>query len=63
MGQGISTDRLQETLLTIVHSSICNRNQNGALDENLILCAGADAKGPCKVSFHDYNNLSQNYDI
>ena len=58
--QETSTDKLQETVLPIVETSICIEriNETESVDENLIVCAGGASKGPCKVrhqtkiSFH-----------
>ena len=49
--QETSTDKLQETVVPIVQTSICTGKMNQAegLDENLIVCTGGAAKGPCKV--------------
>ena len=48
--QYTSTDELKETIIPIVESSLCVENQPDSEDENLILCAGGEGKGPCKVS-------------
>ena len=48
-----STDKLQETVITIVQSSNCaeRMNQNEGVNEDLIVCAGgAESEGPCKVN-------------
>ena len=49
--QETSTDKLQETLLTIVPSRNCIKRMNETedVDENLIVCGGGAAEGPCKV--------------
>ena len=49
--QKASTDRLQETVVPIVQSSICveRMNQTGDVNEDLIVCAGGKGAGPCKV--------------
>ena len=51
--QEFSTDKLQETVITIVPSSACKErmSQPELVDEDLIVCAGGDNEGgPCKVS-------------
>ena len=52
--QETSTDKLQETVIPIVHSSTCTDriNQTEGVDEHLILCAGGGRSGPCKVNQH-----------
>ena len=48
-----STDKLQETVIPIVQSSICTErmNQTESVSEDLIVCAGgAESGGPCKVN-------------
>ena len=49
--QATSTDKLQETVVPIVQTSNCRgkMNQTEGVDENLIVCTGGAAKGPCKV--------------
>ena len=50
--QETSTDKLQETVVPIVEASNCSERMNqteGVVDENLIVCTGGTAKGPCKV--------------
>ena len=49
--QETSTDKLRETLIPIVPSTKCLEKmaQTESIDENLIVCAGGIAKGPCKV--------------
>ena len=49
--QETSTDKLQETVITIVPSSNCieRMNQINGVDEDLILCTDVAEKGPCKV--------------
>ena len=49
--QETSTDKLQETVLPIVETSICieKMNETEGVDENLIVCGGGAAKGPCQV--------------
>ena len=49
--QDTSTDKLQETILPIVPSSNCieRMNETEGVDENLIVCGGGAAEGPCKV--------------
>ena len=51
--QKASTDRLQETVVPIVQSSICveRMNQTGDVNEDLIVCAGGKGAGPCKVNY------------
>ena len=51
--QEASTDRLQETVVPIVQSSICveRLNQTGGVNEDLIVCAGGKKTGPCKVNY------------
>ena len=46
-----STDKLQETVVPIVQTNNCTgrMNQTEGVDENLIVCTGGAAKGPCKV--------------
>ena len=51
--QETSTDKLQETVVPIVQSSICTErmNQTEGVNEDLIVCAGgAESGGPCKVN-------------
>ena len=58
--QETSIDKLQEIVVPIVQTSNCTArmNQTEGVDENLIVCTGGAAKGPCKVrqqtkmSFH-----------
>ena len=46
-----STDKLQETEVPIVQSSICTERMNQDWGEELIVCAGgAESGGPCKVT-------------
>ena len=47
-----STDKLQETVVPIVSTSNCfeRMNQTENVDENLLVCAGGEGAGPCKVS-------------
>ena len=47
-----STDKLQETVVPIVSTSNCfeRMNQTENVDETLLVCAGGDGAGPCKVS-------------
>ena len=49
--QDTSTDKLQETILPIVPNSNCieRMNETEGVDENLIVCGGGAAEGPCKV--------------
>ena len=49
--QETSTDKLQETVVPIVQTSNCAEimNQAEGVDENLIVCGGGAAEGPCKV--------------
>ena len=49
--QEFSTDKLQETVITIVPSSACKErmSQPELVDEDLIVCAGGSGAGPCKV--------------
>ena len=49
--QETSTDKLQETVVSIVPSSNCieRMNQTEPVDKNLIVCAGGAGGGPCKV--------------
>ena len=51
--QATSTDKLQESVVTIVESSICVERMNQAedVDGNLILCSASEETGPCKVSY------------
>ena len=46
-----STEKLHETVVPIVESSNCleRMDEMEGVDENLIVCAGGDAAGPCKV--------------
>ena len=51
--QETSTDKLQETAVPIVQSSICTERMDQAegVNEDLIVCAGgAESGGPCKVN-------------
>ena len=50
--QETSTDKLQETEVPIIQSSICleEMDRTEGLDEDLILCAGGAGTGPCKVN-------------
>ena len=50
--QETSTDKLQETVVPIVQSGNCTErmNQTEGVNEDLIVCAGGVAEGPCKVS-------------
>ena len=48
-----STDKLQETVVSIVQSSSCmeRMNQTEGVNEDLILCTGgAQSGGPCEVN-------------
>ena len=49
--QETSTDKLQEAVVPIVQATNCAERMNQAegVDENLIVCAGGAAEGPCKV--------------
>ena len=49
--QETSTDKLQETTLFIVPTSNCIERMDNTegVDENLIVCGGGAAEGPCKV--------------
>ena len=49
--QETSTDKLQETTLPIVPTSNCIERMDNTegVDENLIVCGGGAAEGPCKV--------------
>ena len=49
--QATSTDKLQEIVVPIVQTSNCRgkMNQTEGVKENLIVCTGGAAKGPCKV--------------
>ena len=49
--QETSTDELQKTVIPIVPSISCleRMSQTEKVDDNLIVCAGGAAKGPCKV--------------
>ena len=52
-GKETSIDKLQETVVPIVQSSICmaSMNQTEGVIEDLIVCAGgAENGGPCKVN-------------
>ena len=50
--QETSTDKLQETVVPIVESSKCieRMNHTETVDEDLIVCVGDVAVGPCKAS-------------
>ena len=49
--QETSTDKLQETEVPIVQSSICTERMNEGVNEDLIVCAGGtESGGPCKVN-------------
>ena len=49
--QETSTDKLQQTEVSIVQGSNCieRMNQTEGVDEDLIVCAGGAGAGPCKV--------------
>ena len=52
-GDEFSTNKLQETLVTIVPSGTCKARMDHPelVNEKLIVCAGGEAEGgPCKVS-------------
>ena len=53
--QETSTDKLQETVVPIVQTSNCTArmNQTDGVDENLIVCTGGAAQGPCKVQYQN----------
>ena len=58
--QETSTDKLQETEVPIVESSICTEkmNQTDGVDEDLIVCAGGrGGAGPCKVSHRPHCHI------
>ena len=52
LDEHVSTDKLQETVMTIVKSSECVDEMKEAVgaDETLILCAKSEKSGPCKVN-------------
>ena len=48
--QETSTEKLQESEVQIVPSDICMQKMKSTIiDDNLIVCAGGNKKGPCKV--------------
>ena len=57
--QETSTDKLQETVLPIVPSSNCIERMNEIedVDENLIVCGGGAAEGPCKVGHQKLSSV------
>ena len=62
-GKETSIDKLQETVVPIVQTSLCVERMNhtaGDEPSNLILCAGGGSEGPCKVIF---NKISLNINL
>ena len=49
-----STDKLQETEVPIVETSKCGED----VDEDLIVCAGGNGTGPCKVTHQRHSLIS-----
>ena len=49
--QETSTDKLQETAVPIVESSLCGEDS----EEDPIICAGGLGVGPCRVSGQSYS--------
>ena len=49
-----STDKLQETEVPIVETSKCGEGVDG----DLIICAGGNGTGPCKVTHHRHSLIS-----
>ena len=48
--QETSTEKLQESEVQIVPSDICTQKMKSTdIDDNLVVCAGGNKKGPCKV--------------
>ena len=48
--QETSTEKLQESEVQIVPSDICTQKMKSTdIEDNLIVCAGGNKKGPCKV--------------
>ena len=52
--QDTSTDKLQETVVPIVESSNCGEDGDG----DLIICAGGNDTGPCKVTHQRHSLIS-----
>ena len=49
-----STDKLQETEVPIVETSKCGKD----VDADLIICAGGNGTGPCKVTHQRHSLIS-----
>ena len=52
--QETSTDKLQETEVPIVETSKCGKD----VDADLIICAGGNGTGPCKVTHQRHSLIS-----
>ena len=59
--QETSTDKLKETVVPIVESSICKgrMKQPEDVNEDLIVCVGDTAEGPCKVMSHQRKDFKK----
>ena len=61
--QETSTDKLKETVVPIVESSICKgrMKQPEDVNEDLIVCVGDTAEGPCKVMSHQRKGFKKDH--
>ena len=48
--QDTATDKLQETVVPIVQSSICMARTEGVIEDLIVCAGGAESGGPCKVN-------------
>ena len=56
-GEDTATDKLQETVVSIVENSNCVERQYNTFDTDTIICSGGTGKGPCKV--HCVSNVTR----